>query len=351
MKRRADGRWKKAVTINGKRKTFYSTAKTEKQAERDLLQQIMNFNEAEERGALFVEVADKWERDHLPKLAHSTAEGYKSLIAFAMKYFEYAYIKDIRPIHIKQFMQKKINQGYSAKRVEHQMSVLGMILKYACIEGYITDNPAQYITVPKGLPKKPRTIPNKQEMETVKISTDAPFGLIAYTLLHLGLRKGELLALEATDIDRKNNRVHINKSVYFKGNAPYIKRPKTPAGERTVILPECLKEVLPKQHIGLIFRGKNGLMTHSEFQSGWKSYQKSTGLNITPHQLRHAYASYILHDSKIDVKTAQYLMGHADISTTQNIYTQITEQALSDASQLISAHLEGQNGVSTATAD
>ncbi len=348
MKKRADGRWKKAITINGKRKTFYSTAKTEKQAERDLLQQIMNYKETEERGALFTEVADKWERDHLPKLAHSTAEGYKSLIAFATNYFEHTYIKDIKPIHIKQFMHKKINQGYSAKRVEHQMSVLGMILKYACIEGYITENPAQYITVPKGLPKNPRTIPNRQEIETVKNSTNAPFGIIAYTLLHLGLRKGELLALEATDIDRRNNRVRINKSVYFKGNKPYIKKPKTAAGERIIILPHCLKDFLPKQHIGLVFPGKNGLMTHSEFQTGWKAYKKSTGLNITPHQLRHAYASYILHDSKIDVKTAQYLMGHADISTTQNIYTQITEQALSDASQLISAHLACQNGVKPA---
>jgi integrase len=227
------------------------------------------------------------------------------------------------------------------------MSVLNMIFRYACIEGYIRENPAQYVTVPQGLPKNPRKIPTKEEIEIVKNSTSAPFGILAYTLLHLGLRKGEILALEATDIDRKNNRVYINKSVYFKGNQPFTKLPKTRAGKRVVVLPQCLKDVLPKQHIGLIFPGKNGLMTASEFQLGWEKYQKETGLNITPHQLRHAYASYILHDSKIDVKTAQYLMGHADISTTQNIYTQITEQALSDANRLISEHLLGQKGVKT----
>jgi site-specific recombinase XerD len=49
------------------------------------------------------------------------------------------------------------------------------------------------------------------------------------------------------------------------------------------------------------------------------------GIHITPHQLRHAYASYILYDSNIDVKTAQKLLGHADMSTTMDIYTHVTE--------------------------
>ena len=65
-------------------------------------------------------------------------------------------------------------------------------------------------------------------------------------------------------------------------------------------------------------------MRKSTFKHRWARYQQETGLIITPHQLRHAFASYILFDAGIDVKTAQSLLGHSDITTTQNIYTQIT---------------------------
>ena len=164
--------------------------------------------------------------------------------------------------------------------------------------------------------------------------------MIAYFFLHLGLRKGEMLALDARYINKKERTFKIMHSVYFVGNSPHIKSPKTQAGIREGILLECLLDKLPNIKSGLIFPGKSGsYMTHSEFHTGWRAYQKATGLTITPHQLRHAYASYILHDAGIDVKTAQYLMGHADISTTQNIYTQITENALKEASKKMNQHI------------
>ncbi len=346
MKKRSDGRWQKSVLLpNGKRKMFYSTASTQKQAEADIMRKVMTFKDVEEKGLLFSNVAEKWEEEHIPKLAVSTAESYQSLINFAKTYFDGIYIKDIMPINIKQFMQKKIKLGYSAKRVAHQMSVLGMILKYACVEGYIEENPAQYIAIPKGLPKTPRKIPNKTDIEIVQSFTDTQFGLLAFTILYLGLRKGEALALELQDINFDENIVCINKAVSFKGNKPFVKSTKSTAGDRFVVLPQILKEKFQEQKNGLLFPGKYGYMTHSEFHTGWIEYQKLTGLKITAHQLRHAYASYILHDSKIDVKTAQYLMGHADVSTTQNIYTQITERALSDAQTLITNHIISQKVV------
>ena len=245
MKRRKDGRWKKTITINGVRKSFYSTATTERQAERDLLQQIANFHEKEEKGKLFETVANEWSEEHFKKLTYNTIRGYKPHIEYATSFFKNRHINDIHPIDVKNFMNKRIKNGFSSKCVSNQMSVLNMILRYACIEGYIRENPAQYVTVPQGLPKNPRKIPTKEEIEIVKNSTAAPFGILAYTLLYLGLRKGEILALEATDIDRKNNRVYINKSVYFKSNKPFTKLPKTRAGKRVVVLPQCLKDVLP----------------------------------------------------------------------------------------------------------
>lgn len=56
----------------------------------------------------------------------------------------------------------------------------------------------------------------------------------------------------------------------------------------------------------------------------WEKCIKSVGLNITQHQLRHTYAT-LLYRSGIDAKTAQGLLGHSDVQTTLNIYTDIAE--------------------------
>ena len=59
-------------------------------------------------------------------------------------------------------------------------------------------------------------------------------------------------------------------------------------------------------------------MTEVQFQRQWELYQRETGLSITPHQLRHAYAT-ILFEAGLDPKDAQKLLGHANISTTRDI--------------------------------
>ena len=334
MKKRKDGRYIKTVKIDGVRRFFYSSAPTERQAEKDIAQQLLTFKEKEKQGKLFREAAEEWEKEHYTRLAYSTEQRYKPLVRCAVEYFDGSYIKDIQPTDIARFMKYKISKGYAGKTVSHQMSVLNMIFEHACIAGYIQNNPCQFVHVPGNLPKKKRGIPSVDEIERIKANTDKPFGLLAYFLLYSGLRKGEALALTYSDIDFKNKMINVTKSVYYESNTPHIKSPKTEAGARKVILLDCLAEKLPKRKIGLVFHNESGTyMTHHEFAQGWKRYQKETGITATPHQLRHAYASYILHDSGIDIKTAQELMGHADISTTQNIYTQITEMRLAEAAK------------------
>jgi site-specific recombinase XerD len=66
---------------------------------------------------------------------------------------------------------------------------------------------------------------------------------------------------------------------------------------------------------------------------------KDMGIHITAHQLRHAYASYILYDSNIDVKTAQKLLGHSDVETTMNIYTHLTNMRLNSGFDQINNHV------------
>ena len=65
-------------------------------------------------------------------------------------------------------------------------------------------------------------------------------------------------------------------------------------------------------------------MSNMHFQSLWKKYADESGVTCTSHQLRHAYAT-MLEENNISEKDAQYLLGHAQISTTKDIYTHIRE--------------------------
>ena len=121
-------------------------------------------------------------------------------------------------------------------------------------------------------------------------------------------------------------------------NRPMIKQPKTAAGCREIVLLDVLAEKLPKgKPDDLLFPNEKGeLMGNMQFQRKWEKYCKETGLKITPHQLRHAYAT-ILFDAGIDDKDAQELLGHANLSTTRDIYTHITQSRKEKTASILNA--------------
>ena len=142
-------------------------------------------------------------------------------------------------------------------------------------------------------------------------------------VLYTGCRRGELLALEWSDIDLCNRTITINKSTYNQGSKTFVKKPKTEAGNRTVpLLDKLYDKITPAE--GLVFPGKDGYMTEKQFRMKWGAYVKESGVTCTPHQLRHAYAT-MLFENDIAPMDAQELLGHANIQTTNDIYTHIRD--------------------------
>ena len=108
--------------------------------------------------------------------------------------------------------------------------------------------------------------------------------------------------------------IHITKSVYHDGNIPHIKQPKTESGYRTVPLLDALNNVLPpKMGRGYIFCEPDGsLLTNTHCTDLYDEYRKESGVTVTPHQIRHGYAT-ALFENGIDAKTAQVLLGHSQL--------------------------------------
>ena len=194
--------------------------------------------------------------------------------------------------------------------------------------------PASAVKPPRNLTQTHRDAPPPEQIELIKKGAGLPFGLFACLIYYTGCRRGEALALTGADIDRKKNLVHIKKSVYHVGNSPHIKQPKSDAGCRDVPLLPALAHLLP-QKLGksyLFAEPDGGLLTNDHYTALYDAYRDASGVTVTPHQIRHGYATALL-ESGVDPKTAQVLLGHAQLSTTMDIYTHVRDGQLKAAAE------------------
>lgn len=337
--RRKDGLYEKIMNIDGKRVAFRS------KTEEGVFQKIREYDERQKTGVLFSEVADLWYDENWETLSPTTQKGYKHSFEEIKEYFGNKYISTITHKMINQYI-KSLPKSFARKTCLTRLSIINMICKYAVVEDMIADNPCSYISVPKGHKKTKRRAPTSEEIKIIKDNIDFvhrgfPVGLLAYFTFFTGCRKGEALALQYRDIDRKKARVKINKSVYYISNNPNLKTPKTEAGFREIIIPQILLDVLPigKAKEYIFSPTPAELPKQSHFDYAWAAYQKKTGLTITLHQLRHGYAT-LLHDADVDVKDAQELLGHADISTTQNTYTEVSTDRIIAVEKQLNEYLQ-----------
>lgn len=334
--RRPDGLYELIVSINGKRVVF--RAKTED----DVFEKILNYKHKAEKGPTFYEVAEMWYDEHWETLSPTTQRGYSYAFKEIEEYFKTDYIKQITHKDINKYV-KQLDRSYARKTCQTRLMLLNMIFKFAITEDIIEDNPSSYITI-KGHSSKKRRAPTEAEINKIKANIGVEYkgfavGLLAVFLLYTGCRKGEALALLFKDI--KDARISITKSVYYVSNSPQIKKPKTEAGNREIIIPQYLLNIMPKgkpsEYVFSSFPDKP--MKQHFFDKAWSAWQKETGLELTAHQLRHGYAT-ILHEADIDVKDAQSLLGHADASTTQNIYTEVSEKRKITVEQRLNDYLQ-----------
>lgn len=322
--RRPDGLYEKSITINGKRKVF--RGRDEKEIERKMLEYNQE-TEKHKNGLPFKVVANDWERETYETIAYNTERGYRPRAARAIEHFDDMPITQIKIQDINRYINL-FPKTWAFKTVNAYFSVLSLIFNYACRCGYIEHNPCEYVKLPKGLKKGHRRAPTETEIDIIKSSTNVDGGLIAYFFLFSGLRRGEALALTWNDIDFEKKIISVTKSVYWVSNSPHIKPPKTEKGNREVVLLDCLADLLKPikgKNEDLVFGDEGKLYTNKRFAALWKRYQNATGLNeVTPHVARHGFASMCF-DAQIDIKDVQDLMGHAQYSTTSDIYTHISE--------------------------
>lgn len=326
MKQRKDGRWQKNITIDGRRKTFYSSAKTERQAIADINRQLVDFNTNEANKGLFQSVAKRWNNKYLERVSYiNYKKCSKSAYERIVEYFRDYYVDEITIQKIDAFLKDLILKSYSKKTIKTHKSIISQIMNNAVYEGYISHNPVLEIRLPANLPQEERPLPTTEDLREVDKHYTG-FDFLPYFLLYTGLRISEALALSDKDFDMKNKTITINKHVVWDNNTPLIEyRTKTKNSQRKIIILDRLYEKLPKFK-GFLFCNDDGtLLTKGQLRKRWEKYQKTYNVNFTAHQLRHGFATMCF-EAGIDEKDAQELMGHSDITLTRTIYTHIRSE-------------------------
>lgn len=301
----------------------------------------------------FREVAEEWQAFKWPTIRPKTQECYTAPLNRAVDEYGSMPIDEITAADVNRIILRMKNKGFSAQTVKDQKAVLNMIFNYAIAHEppYLKYNPCTAVTVPRGLPKTKRSAPEEDVITTiVNAAGQVDFSLFPLLLLFTGCRRGEALALTWGDIDEDRSMITIDKAYTFVNGKALLGDPKTFAGTRTVPLLSVLRQHLIRpadaQDSDLLFPAPCGKeYSESTFKRHWRQYCLAVGLyketpvvrknkdgkpyewirldpTLTPHQLRHAYAT-LIYESGTDAKTAQSWLGHADLLTTQNIYTDL----------------------------
>lgn len=229
------------------------------------------------------------------------------------------------------FLSSGIVQGTKASTASRALSCMRRFYRYLLRQGKITLDPTLNIAAPR-IPRHLPTTLSEAEVEMLLAAPDIhkPLGLRDRAMLELlyatGLRVSELVNLQISQVRQDMGIVHI----LGKGNKERL----VPLGEEalywlTQYTQQARPLILSAKHSDRLFVTTQGdAMTRQAFWYLIKRYalQASISKPLSPHTLRHAFATHLLNHGA-DLRVVQLLLGHTDISTTQ-IYTHVASERL-----------------------
>ena len=232
--------------------------------------------------------------------------------------------------------------GMKNKSINNLIGFLTSCFNYAIENRLISEKP---ITKKHKQPKKHDKIQylSEDEMHLFKqaIKDFPPSKRLALLLdLHTGLRIGELMALEWSDIDFKNKTLSVDKQYYRRK----ITTPKTIESVRKIDLDDVILKELAEYKASLkvihkvIFCGDNGgYWDRGKFIENYfkKAVETIGHPDFTFHCLRHTHAAFLL-SNEVDIKYLQERLGHTDAKTTLNTYAHIMPKTKSKVCKIFS---------------
>ncbi len=268
-----------------------------------------------------------------------TIRAYSSDLA---RYFEWCQRGSCDPLHpdassLRRYLAELQQSRYSRRTIARRLSAIRSFFAWLHIEGRTTIDPVSVIASPK----LPARLPRVVATDLLEALLDAPdaataAGLRDRAVLELlyasGARVSEVCSLDISDVDREQGQV----TLVGKGDKQRIVPLHSEAVRRISAYlsdgrPEHARTAAGKATTSALFLNRLGTrMSDGAIRRMMKRHLEAVGgpANISPHALRHTFATHLL-EGGADLRTVQELLGHVALSTTQ-VYTHVSVKRLRD---------------------
>jgi integrase len=299
----------------------------------------MNLLTNDRKSPTFGDYAKTWIAVTVPATCKaSTERDYKYILAnHVLPEFGKVLVTKINRLMVKQFLMKKVNDGYSSSTVTHIKNVIGGVFNLAVDDEVIPANPSHRLgkvmrTRRLGAAIDPLT---RDELSILLKSFKTHFPRhypLALTLARTGMRLGETLALQWGDIDFRGRLITVKRG-FSRGKVETPKNDKIRRVDMSKQLKETLRNVRHERKVETLQkgwgempewvfvteRGKPVIANHWRKKIFDKALEKADLRKIRIHDLRHTYASLLIQGGE-SLPYVRDQLGHHSIKVTVDIY-------------------------------
>lgn len=340
----------KSFTFEGKR--YYVTGKNETEAE---VKKAMRLRDLEEGkvtvgGKMTVkEWAEKAVEIYKTNQADITREKYVQRMNHCIiEQIGSLQLKQVKPVHCQNVLNLQADK--SKRQINEVEQTLRFIFQKALENNLILTNPAEHLTKPSGTKTTRRSISDTERSHLLKVAAKEDKYILFLLMLQCSCRPSEARECKGMDIKL----IEEQPVLHIRGT-------KTVNADRMVPMPEdlyqrvkntpkfdyiCPNEFGNKHNQKSYYRLCKSLYRALNISMGCKVYRNALvppyplADDFVPYDLRHTYCTD-LQKMGVDIRTAQYLMGHADIRMTANIYTHADNSTILAAAKLINGTTPG----------
>lgn len=260
-------------------------------------------------------------------LSENTLEAYRRDLSNFFDFCNDTAVKDIQRTQINSYIRNLHEQKYSPTSIMRKIASLRGFFKWACVNEKTNTNPTLTLEQPKIPQKLPKVI-TVEEINTILNQNLSKLHKVIIELLYgCGLRVSELTNLKINDYDLNGKYLEC----IGKGSKERI----VPLGKKAI---KAIKDYLPEREFylqkydlktkQLLINDKGKQVTRQEIYTFIHEQGKKLHKAISPHTLRHTFATHLL-ENGADLRVVQELLGHSDVSTTQ-LYTHISKKRLKE---------------------
>ncbi len=245
-------------------------------------------------------------------------------------------IREVDNLTIREFMAELYTRGKRKSSIARKLAALRSFFKFLCRERILEINPASLVSSPRMEKKLPRFLEVDQLIRFIEMpDTSTLLGKRDRAILELlyatGMRAGELVRLQVSDLDLKNRMALVRGKGRKERMVPFGHKASETLQDYLAGREELVSRG-PQEDcdINALFLNYHGtrITTRSLGRLVDKYIKLSPDISpdISPHSLRHSFATHLL-NAGADLRAIQELLGHARLSTTQ-VYTHVSTERL-----------------------